>query len=881
MIVKDEEGNLGQCLDSVRAHVDELIVVDTGSTDRTREIAIQHGAHVHQFDHRNHPEAFFLDDEATCKQFGAPGAYSGEWALADFGAARNESFKHATCDYVMWIDADDVLEQPEKIREVVADMEARNVGMAFLSYNYAQDHLGRVYYRQWRERIFRRNTADWVNPVHEVLIPRLPISMPTQYPAPIYSHRRKADRKSIPHRNYKILLRQAWQLKTANPSAKLDPRILFYLGQEARFVEPQRAIGFYEEYLQISGWPEERAAAHNAIGNMLEMGLMPIPPETAMAQANREYAASAAEMSTNPDGFFGLARIAYLRQRWQDCVNYSERAFAIGNTESMLGANPMDRLYRPHVYYNHALANLNRLEEAAESCRAALKVLTDDPGVPGGASGMLTHNLKIYESELARRAAGVNRPAAEPPKGGPVEFDVTEDLNLPPLANIPRDAMAIWSIQLWKQIVSAGDMERAAALLRALPHAIEWHPVVEKMKAITKARTFPAGQPASAFKPAPVTPTRADGTLDVVLWTGPAPEPWSPATPNEKGLGGSETAAIEMAKHLTALGHRVVVFAECMGTYEGVEYRHYSTFKGAACDVFIASRAPWAIDQFGPVNAKIKLLWVHDIHCGPPSPQMERWLYKFDRILCLSEWHKGYFLSVYPSVHADRVTVTRNGIDPARFSSVAPKKNSLVFSSSPNRGLDWLVANFRTAIKPAVPDAELHIYYGFDTWETMAKQRGDAGELAEIERYKQLLPPLGTDAGGIFNHGKRPQSEVAAAYAQAKVWPYLTQFPETSCITAMEAQAAGCVPVCSKFAALAETVKHGIFLDNEDPKVAQTFVDEVIRMLKNDVARDAIAQTGRAYALANLSWAALAKDWSEMFISLSRCEDEIPMWRSA
>src|ERR1035438_4153900 len=188
LICKDEEENLAQCLSSVRGHVDEIIVCDTGSTDKTREVAIGFGASVCQFDRSNHPEAFYIDDEETCRQFSAPAPYSGQWTLGDFAAARNESFKRATSDYVVWMDADDVLEQPEKIREVVADMETRGIGIGFCAYNYAQDHKGNVSYRQWRERFFRRGDATWVGPVHEVLIPSTKLP-PCQYPFPVWSHK--------------------------------------------------------------------------------------------------------------------------------------------------------------------------------------------------------------------------------------------------------------------------------------------------------------------------------------------------------------------------------------------------------------------------------------------------------------------------------------------------------------------------------------------------------------------------------------------------------------------------------------------------------------------------------------------------------------------
>lgn len=78
MIVKDEEEALPGCLESVRGLVDEIIVVDTGSKDRTPEIAKKYGAKVFSF----------------------------RW-INDFAAARNESLRHATGDYIFWLDVDD------------------------------------------------------------------------------------------------------------------------------------------------------------------------------------------------------------------------------------------------------------------------------------------------------------------------------------------------------------------------------------------------------------------------------------------------------------------------------------------------------------------------------------------------------------------------------------------------------------------------------------------------------------------------------------------------------------------------------------------------------------------------------------------------------
>ncbi len=100
MIVKNEEENLPQCLDSVRDVVDEIVIVDTGSTDRTIEIAESYGARVY-----NHP-----------------------WE-GSFSKARNYSLKYATCNWILILDADEELsrEDAPELKELVKNSEFQMV----------------------------------------------------------------------------------------------------------------------------------------------------------------------------------------------------------------------------------------------------------------------------------------------------------------------------------------------------------------------------------------------------------------------------------------------------------------------------------------------------------------------------------------------------------------------------------------------------------------------------------------------------------------------------------------------------------------------------------------------------------------------------------
>lgn len=142
MIAKDEEKMIGRCLQSVKNVCDEMIVVDTGSHDKTREIAADAGAKVYSF----------------------------PW-IYNFSAARNYSFSLASADYILWLDADDILteENREKLRKL-KESAGGDVDAYFLRYDAAFDGQGNATFFFYRERILRRASRPvWQGAVHEAI----------------------------------------------------------------------------------------------------------------------------------------------------------------------------------------------------------------------------------------------------------------------------------------------------------------------------------------------------------------------------------------------------------------------------------------------------------------------------------------------------------------------------------------------------------------------------------------------------------------------------------------------------------------------------------------------------------------------------------------
>lgn len=143
MIVKNEEKILRRCLDSIADLMDEIIIVDTGSTDNTISIAREYTDKVYHF----------------------------EW-ISDFSAARNESFKYATKDYIYVADADEVLD--EENREKFSLLKKALLPEIDIVQMYYRNQLenGTAYNfdKEYRPKLYKRiRKFEWIEPVHEMV----------------------------------------------------------------------------------------------------------------------------------------------------------------------------------------------------------------------------------------------------------------------------------------------------------------------------------------------------------------------------------------------------------------------------------------------------------------------------------------------------------------------------------------------------------------------------------------------------------------------------------------------------------------------------------------------------------------------------------------
>ncbi|MGN1201418.1 MAG: glycosyltransferase [Candidatus Caccovivens sp.] len=143
MIIKNEEQTLERCLECAKQFADEIVIIDTGSTDQSKNIAKKFTDKVFDF----------------------------VW-IDDFSKARNFSFSKATCDYQMWLDADDYVSK-ENIDKINALKFGNNDADVFMClYATGFDAQNVPYFVYERERIVKRNQRfKWQGFVHEVIVP--------------------------------------------------------------------------------------------------------------------------------------------------------------------------------------------------------------------------------------------------------------------------------------------------------------------------------------------------------------------------------------------------------------------------------------------------------------------------------------------------------------------------------------------------------------------------------------------------------------------------------------------------------------------------------------------------------------------------------------
>lgn len=239
MIVRDEEADLPACLATSAELVDELVVVDTGSADGTRAAAEQFGARVFDFAWRD-----------------------------DFAAARNESLRHATGDWIFWLDADDRIDgaNRDRLRALFAGLGDENVGyvMTYLALReMGRDRASAAHH----VKLFpNRPDIRWQYRVHEQILPAIERSGGEARLTDVVIHHLGYQDPTAVRRKLERNMRLLRLEESDHPG---DPYTVFNLGRTVlRLDDPASALPFLER--AWSGLPPGSPLARTAAALRVE-----------------------------------------------------------------------------------------------------------------------------------------------------------------------------------------------------------------------------------------------------------------------------------------------------------------------------------------------------------------------------------------------------------------------------------------------------------------------------------------------------------------------------------------------------------------------------------------------------------------------------------
>lgn len=221
MIVKNEEAVLERILKPMSLAADQIIIMDTGSADRTKEIALRYTNEVYDYPWED-----------------------------DFAAARNAVCQKASMDYWMWLDADDTI-SPGTVKKLIKLKEnlEPSTDVVMMKYAAGFDSLGNTAFSYYRERILKNRAGFfWQGRVHEAVVPRGNI---------VYSDleiRHEKEGTGDKDRNLRI-----YEAMLSQGEA-LEPRHQFYYARELYYHQRwSDAVRAFEHFLkEPQGWSENK-----------------------------------------------------------------------------------------------------------------------------------------------------------------------------------------------------------------------------------------------------------------------------------------------------------------------------------------------------------------------------------------------------------------------------------------------------------------------------------------------------------------------------------------------------------------------------------------------------------------------------------------------
>lgn len=359
-----------------------------------------------------------------------------------------------------------------------------------------------------------------------------------------------------------------------------------------------------------------------------------------------------------------------------------------------------------------------------------------------------------------------------------------------------------------------------------------------------------------------------------IMFIDPLGWDYTPQTPREMPLGGSQSALCYLSEALASRGVKVTLITgtSAPGLVRGVvcvngAQRPWDHIAGAELVVVLNECPPeMAVKLRASLSIDARLvLWTQHAHDEPAIAALRDAAMRdvWDYFAFVSEWQRDEYVRAF-GLRPARCTVLRNAVAPTFAHMFAPSQRvmdakawppMLAYTSTPFRGLDVLLDSFPT-IRSAVPGVRLQVFSSLAPYRVAATAdpyRALYGRCAETE--------------GVDYVGSVSQADLADRLRGVTALAYLNRFAETSCISVMEALAAGCLVVSSRLGALPETgmgFAHLTPVPSDPAQHAALYAQHMIAVLSDYCQGEATERRLRAqvdHVNAATTWASRADAW--------------------
>jgi len=260
-------------------------------------------------------------------------------------------------------------------------------------------------------------------------------------------------------------------------------------------------------------------------------------------------------------------------------------------------------------------------------------------------------------------------------------------------------------------------------------------------------------------------------------------------------------------------------------------------------------------------NTKLRIFYAHDLPPDPESKHLENGGWdKYHRLVFVSHWQQQAYINHF-NIPWSKTVVLQNAIESVTIEPREQKPVKIIYHTTPHRGLNILVPVVEKLAEVFKNDIHLDVYSSFSLygWPERDKQ------------FEPLFEKIRAHPNMTY-HGTVSNEKVRVALAKAHIFAYPSIWPETSCLSLMEAMSAACICIHPNFAALPETAANWTYMyqfHEDNSSHARTFYnmlqDAIVYTLSDSYKEDVKLKGQKSYADLFYSWELRKLQW-EIFL---------------